>query len=322
MNNTLEDAIIIDMALEVPKNIKSLLEGARNRSRQQDRRVNGGSDGPEGTQEGQSLEDQAGAFLNRKIEPYRQKAEALKQKGEELKQKAEGLKKDLDSGKEFMNRLTRSVANVRKGDDLDAEDREYFSGALNQFDVKTNKLTKDLSAEDQEMTEEMLESARIVLWSRNKLKLAYQGAKLGFSLRKAAEASEFRGLSFYYVMGLSLIKDLLDFSDGVGFIGMAASLLIWGALMIFYFGKGSFIKKLVIRRLFAVMVFEMIPVLNFIPAYTLLSLYVKYVMDSRVRKYVDMADDIQKDSRSILGNISQARSVVRRVRSRGKAEGA
>jgi hypothetical protein len=129
----------------------------------------------------------------------------------------------------------------------------------------------------------------------NKLRAYYEGVRLAYILRTDIAKDDFSGLTFIFVLTLSVVKDLVidvpSTAGEVGTAGIAAILTtvlkgafglgISGFLMFFYLGRSSIIKRWLITRAVGSFFIEIIPGISLIPSYVLMAIFLKLKIEKK-----------------------------------------
>jgi hypothetical protein len=128
------------------------------------------------------------------------------------------------------------------------------------------------------------------------------GLQLGFDLRHQIDATNFDAGTFYTVLLISIIKDILDcLSLGVG--GTIFNIAVTVALMIIFFMRGSWFKRYLVKRFLwpiIISVFiEFIPFVDFFPTYSLMAIFLKLKMDKERKQLGQQLEEVEKDLKKI-----------------------
>ena len=125
---------------------------------------------------------------------------------------------------------------------------------------------------------------------------AMRGFSLGMNLRQQAADGRFDGGAFYTVLFLSAIKDFVDLVT-LGTIGTLINIFVTFALIIFFLGKRSILRRLLIRFFIGPMIVEMIPFLNIFPTYTIATIMFKLKADKMQRQLESEAEDVEQEAK-------------------------
>lgn len=101
-------------------------------------------------------------------------------------------------------------------------------------------------------------------------------------LRRKIEERRFEGGSFIVLLVLCLIKDAIDIFT-LGLAGTITNLFITPFLFIFFFMRGSYVMRKLIRGFIWPIAIEFIPGINAFPTYTIMALLLKFNLDKKVK---------------------------------------
>lgn len=121
-----------------------------------------------------------------------------------------------------------------------------------------------------------------------------QGIALGSNLRSQISDTKFEGSTFYTVLLLSVVKDLLDILT-VGTIGALANFVITPALIMIFFMKRPILKRLLIRFFLGSIILEGIFGIAIFPAYTISTFMLKHNANKKIKELNSRVKEVEKE---------------------------
>ncbi|PLX27781.1 hypothetical protein C0583_00895 [Candidatus Parcubacteria bacterium] len=140
---------------------------------------------------------------------------------------------------------------------------------------------------DDELKEELRESLEDIARKRSVASALEHGVKLGFILRQEINDLRFDGLVFWFVLGISFVKDFSDlFTGTLG--GIFTNWFIPPILFIVFFLRKSYLKKYIIKKIgykfFILVIAEFLPVTSGFPNYLISTILLRMNVDKKRRK--------------------------------------
>ena len=97
------------------------------------------------------------------------------------------------------------------------------------------------------------------------------------------------------VLIVAILKDVLDLAS-MGLLGLITTLITWLIVTLWLFGKPAFVKRVLFRRIRKRILLsalaEAIPVLNFIPWWTILVVATHFAEKEEVKKIIEAMDSL------------------------------
>ncbi|NUM25543.1 MAG: hypothetical protein HUU49_02845 [Candidatus Buchananbacteria bacterium] len=152
------------------------------------------------------------------------------------------------------------------------------------------------------------------------LRAYYEGLRLAYILRSDIAKDNFDGITFIFVLTLSIVKDLVidvpSVTAETATVGIAAILTtllkgiigfaVSGFLFFFYFGRSSWTKRWLVRRFLGTIVIEITPWLSLIPSYTLMAIFLKLKMDKKNNERQKELEQVEKRNKKLKRQLDKA----------------
>lgn len=178
-------------------------------------------------------------------------------------------------------------------------DKEQEDEAARENRITRQEELQRRSAGENQMRQ-TAQSMGKVMQEHNKREAVKQGIITGLRLRGEIADGRFDGSTFYTVLLLCVIKDLIDLVGvaTLGIAGILANFFIVPLLFIIFFLKKARLKKFLIKRFIWPIIIEFTP-LNFFPSYTVGVIMLKLKVDEKNRTLAAQAEQIEKETEQL-----------------------
>jgi hypothetical protein len=188
--------------------------------------------------------------------------------------------------------IMHNLRSLKMGGGLAAQrkksDSEEELNTQARLNIIKEKARRDSSAR------KTAEAFQKVAKKRSAITAVNQGVMLGLDLRGKIADGKFDSGTFYVVLFISILKDLLDVLT-LGILGTVFNFFLGTVLFIIFLGKRSFFKKFIMKRYIKVWVLESIPFINIFPLFTIGTIMFKIKCDKRIRELGDQLERVDED---------------------------
>lgn len=179
---------------------------------------------------------------------------------------------------------------------------------LKRDKVKLDKLQEELESKVLEVEEsDLVKTAKSfakVVREQSINESIKQGMAIGFMLRENISECRFDGATFYTVLCIAIMKDLIDVPDllTLNTIGKFVNIACSVALFIIFFLRRSRIKGFIVKMLFKrlwkwvilFIVAETVPIVDLMPNYVICTILLKRKVNKKRRELENQLEDVEE----------------------------
>ncbi len=233
-------------------------------------------------------------------------------------------KKINDTGEKVIDTAKDKAENLINPDFQNQENQNANQLGKDKTQSRRRKALEDIAAEnfdfDKFVEQEGLDGLKHKNALGDKASSSAEGVgkQLGAELLNRIKTGSFK--AFVFAMMLAVIKDAWDivetFLDG-GIFTSLLNIVIGGALSMIMFIQFGWMKRIIIntflRRIILVVLAEFIPLIGFVPFYTLLILYIKHKSSEDIKKHHKALKKLEKSFGNLEKKSKHSQTTKRKI---------
>lgn len=238
-------------------------------------------------------------------------------------EKAVGQGAQIARQSSVKNELAKSLsgATEKMGPRLEKTTANILRQAKEEAKAKTSESDQKFLKELKTSAGRLEELAQIPNGYLKTIQSYYEGIRLAYILRTDIAKDNFDGITFIFVLTISIFKDFVidvpSVATETATVGLAAIITtsikavigfaISGFLFFFYFGRSSWTKRWLLKRLLGTIVIEIAPWLSLIPSYTLMAIFLKLKIDKKNAERQKKLEEVEKRNKKLKQQLDRVK---------------